>query len=147
MNLKTYRTFLGSIVVFLLLGFGLLLLAQIIRRFVFDVPVGYLGIPGLTLFFNDKFAFSIPLPTEIIYLIYTVIILSVLFYLGQNYFRFSIFEKVSWTFILAGALSNIYERICFGFVLDYFNIFTGVFNLADGYIIIGLLLLLLKNKK
>jgi lipoprotein signal peptidase len=43
--------------------------------------------------------------------------------------------------ILAGAVSNVGERTIFGFVRDWVYIYTGVFNLADGYIILGIIIL------
>jgi lipoprotein signal peptidase len=51
--------------------------------------------------------------------------------------------------IFAGAASNIGERILLGYVRDFIYIslykWTGVYNAADGYIILGIVLLLIKS--
>ena len=40
--------------------------------------------------------------------------------------------------IISGALSNFIDRILFGATIDYIRIFTGVINLADVMIVVGL---------
>jgi len=49
--------------------------------------------------------------------------------------------------VLVGGLSNIFDRICYGFVIDFVRINVAsyslsVFNLADVYIALGLILML-----
>jgi len=47
--------------------------------------------------------------------------------------------------ILAGALSNLFDRAWHGFVIDYVHIWIlPIFNLADLFILAGLLLILVK---
>lgn len=49
--------------------------------------------------------------------------------------------------IIAGALSNIIDRIFFGCVIDFINLkFWPIFNLADSLIFIGALIIILKIK-
>lgn len=51
-------------------------------------------------------------------------------------------------FIIAGVISNIIDRLLYKSVIDYINLKVWpVFNLADVYITIGVILLLLKLKK
>jgi signal peptidase II len=54
-------------------------------------------------------------------------------------------------FVISGALSNIIDRFCFGCVLDFIDIkFWPVFNLADVYISLGVMMIafnILRNKK
>ena len=50
--------------------------------------------------------------------------------------------------ILAGGISNIIDRICRGFVIDYISIrFLGVCNLADFCIVFGVILLAFNELK
>ncbi|MCL5795760.1 MAG: signal peptidase II [Patescibacteria group bacterium] len=50
-------------------------------------------------------------------------------------------NQLALALILAGAISNIIDRIIFGYVLDYINIgFWPVFNLADIFIFAGIIL-------
>ena len=57
----------------------------------------------------------------------------------------------AWMLIFAGAASNIGERILLGYVRDFIYItfykWTGVYNAADFYILIGIVILLFVNKK
>ncbi|HBA61942.1 MAG TPA: signal peptidase II [Elusimicrobia bacterium] len=50
--------------------------------------------------------------------------------------------------VLAGALGNLYDRIAYGFVVDFFDFsfFPAVFNVADSSITVGALLMALGIK-
>ncbi len=74
-------------------------------------------------------------------------------------FKFSI-SKTALCFILAGAVSNIIDRLRFGCVIDFIDLkfwsaniamrsITGwpIFNLADSFIVIGVIIALYKFKK
>jgi signal peptidase II len=54
------------------------------------------------------------------------------------YFRY----RVGLYLILAGAISNILDRIYFGYVRDFIDIGLFTFNLADAFIVMGLVWLL-----
>jgi lipoprotein signal peptidase len=103
------------------------------------------------IFKNSSFAFSLPVPTPLIYVIYILVVAGIIYYVLKNYRNFSTKSCVAWTLIFAGAASNIGERIFLGFVRDFIYItfykWTGVYNLADGYIIAGIILLLLGSTK
>tara|TARA_B110000914_G_scaffold114067_1_gene99760 strand:+ start:574 stop:801 length:228 start_codon:yes stop_codon:yes gene_type:complete len=56
-------------------------------------------------------------------------------------------EYIALSFILAGALGNLYDRIFLGYVIDFIEIHYGnfywpIFNIADISISIGVILLL-----
>jgi lipoprotein signal peptidase len=51
-------------------------------------------------------------------------------------------SRFAWALIVAGAVSNIGERLLLGSVRDYIRLSTGIFNLADGYILMGMFILL-----
>jgi signal peptidase II len=103
------------------------------------------------IFRNYAFAFSLPVPSSFIYLIYAVVLGGMIYYVLKNNKNFSVFVKIAWTFIFAGALSNISERILLGFVRDFVYIsfykWTGIYNLADGYIILGIVIILFNQSK
>ena len=98
-------------------------------------------------FRNFNFAFSLPLPTWSMYFIYGVIMVLVLWYCAKNFGKFSFWQTLSWILIISGAVLNIGERIVLGFVRDFIFVFNGVFNLADCYIIAGIIILLFLNLK
>ncbi len=96
-------------------------------------------------FKNNFFAFSLPLPVWLMYLVYATVLAGMVYYCVKNYRVFSLLQTLAWTLIFAGAVSNIGERITLGYVRDFIYILNGVFNLADGYIIAGVLMLLLSK--
>ena len=56
-------------------------------------------------------------------------------------------EYIAFSFVLAGALGNLYDRIFYGYVIDfiefhYKNFYWPIFNIADIAISIGIILLL-----
>jgi lipoprotein signal peptidase len=99
------------------------------------------------IFYNANFAFSLPLPVWLIYVIYFFVLVGMSFYVFENYRKLNQLPKVAWALIFAGAISNIAERIFTGHVRDFIYItflkLTGIYNLADFFIIIGIILLLI----
>jgi len=95
---------------------------------------------------NQNVAFSLPLP-QILIIVMVIVILVVLSYL----WRLSLLNKNLWqltafSLIILGALSNLIDRLIFGFVIDYINIFIWpVFNLADCMIVVGVLTYILSE--
>tara|TARA_Y100001970_G_scaffold292839_1_gene436090 strand:- start:1019 stop:1471 length:453 start_codon:yes stop_codon:yes gene_type:complete len=81
-----------------------------------------------------------------------IIILSLLITLFIIYIYFisnNILEKWSYLVIIAGALSNIIDRMVNGYVIDYIYLhykefYWPAFNFADIYITIGLCMLIFK---
>ena len=96
-------------------------------------------------FLNSVFAFSLPVPLPIIYLIYFCVIFFIVRHLIAQYKNFSYLQRLCWLLILSGAVSNILERIFFGYVRDWIYILSGIFNLADLYIIAGIVLLFVEQ--
>jgi signal peptidase II len=98
-------------------------------------------------YFNRAFAFSLPLPVALIYFLYAVILSAIVWYVYRNHRQFSRPAKIAWALILAGGISNIVERVALGYVRDFVYILSGIFNLADGYIIAGVIILLFASPK
>jgi len=92
---------------------------------------------------NFGIAFGI-LFTQIILLPFIIIITFILFsFLVKAYKKRNFWEIGSLTFIITGAISNLFDRLRFGYVVDYINMpwFT-VFNLADCLITLGVIILI-----
>lgn len=99
---------------------------------------------------NYYMAFSLPfggkLLTLLIGLIISVILIYLVYLLKKSKSKLIIIGVL---LILLGAISNIYDRLIFGYVIDYLYLtnFT-VFNLADLSISLGaILVLIFTNKK
>ena len=86
-----------------------------------------------------------------------VLVNSIIVFFGLIFF-FWLFWKtrtrqnklLNWGFILvlAGALTNLLDRLMFGYVRDFINLGLGfTFNLADIFIVLGLILILFQTKE
>ncbi len=117
---------------FILRLISFILIAQLVRIFVLR--------SDLKIFYNEKFAFSIDVPVTIIYVLYFVVFGLIFYYLVSSWDKLSMITRFGFGLIVAGGISNLLERIFFGYVTDYFFLFNGVLNLADLYIFLGALL-------
>jgi lipoprotein signal peptidase len=118
--------------------------------FILDRLFKILSTKGVLPFYpNHKLSMSLNLPINfqnyfyifLVIIILILIYLTIYYYLNKNIFKFNSFFLVG-----LGAISNFYDRIKFGFVVDYFNFYFFYNNLADILIILGLILLLLKTR-
>jgi signal peptidase II len=72
------------------------------------------------------------------------IICGVLLVFALKYFKNNKFKLNIVYLILAGGIGNLIDRIFRGFVVDYIDTpFIATFNLADSYVVIGVILLLI----
>jgi len=127
----------------LLAGYLITLLLFVLDRILKFSALNFNSVnPEFNGFFNFKknfgIAFSIPIPQVILYLL-VIAILILLVSISVKYLKQ---KKYSLHFItilvIFGAVSNIIDRIKFGFVVDYIDLkFWPVFNLADVMIIAG----------
>lgn len=108
------------------------------------VAAGHLG---WSIFLNDQFAFSLPVPVVVMFAIYIAVLIGISIYVYKTWIRFDDLQKTAWVFVYAGGLSNVFERIALGHVRDFIPIANGMLNLADFFIIIGLILLLVSQRK
>ena len=94
-------------------------------------------------FCNPNIAWSIPIAPTIFYFAWFAIIAA----LGYFFFRTESFnQKLFLIFVFSGAVSNIIDRIRLGCVIDYIDLkIWPVFNLADVYIAIGIIFILIFN--
>ena len=91
-------------------------------------------------FKNYGAAFGILEGKRVFFIIITVIVSSYLIYeLIKSKNKFDI---ISLVLIISGILGNFIDRVIFGYVRDFisFSIFDPIFNLADSFIVIGVIL-------
>lgn len=97
---------------------------------------------GKVIFLNANFAFSLPLPQWLMYASYGVVLVVIALYLVRHFNVLTTLHSAAWGLVLGGALSNVGERVVNGHVRDFVQISNGIFNGADFFIILGMLLLI-----
>ncbi len=148
------RTYLQKIILIIFFSLGLFIVESLIK-YIFilkKIPEQgfsfFSGILQISLFRNTNIAFSLPLP-QVVTIILVIIILILLCIVWWK----SLLKKNSWqllatSLIILGALSNLIDRLVFGYVIDYINVFFWpVFNLADSMIVIGVIIYILSEIK
>lgn len=104
----------------------------------------------LTYINNDGAAFSILVGKRILLILIAVLVIVMLIrYIKKNNIQNKL-ELVSISLIIGGSLGNLMDRVIRGYVIDFldfkiFNYNFPIFNLADTFIVIGVILLLLKE--
>ena len=100
---------------------------------VFNTGIGF----GL-LSFNENFYYNL----------ITIFILIVIIIIGFFTFKSKKKEKLFFTFILGGAIGNVYDRITYKAVPDFIDLHIGnfhwfSFNIADIFITLGIIFMIL----
>ncbi|MEK7680712.1 MAG: signal peptidase II [Patescibacteria group bacterium] len=97
---------------------------------------------GWELYFNSGIAFSLPLSNTLI-IAFTMPMIILIAYLLIKNLKNRPTILLAWTAMLAGAVSNLADRLIYKHVIDYFRVLTGVVNFADIMIASGLIIYLL----
>lgn len=90
---------------------------------------------------NTGIAFSFPFPTVLLLLVSAVL----LFIVAWELFKAPLSRILSFSFILifSGGIGNFLDRVVIGSVIDFLSFGNfPIFNLADTYITVGIVLLL-----
>lgn len=99
------------------------------------------------LYLNKNIAFSLPVPAIILYPILAIVLFVLLWIWLKSWVGD---KKNIWPYslIILGALSNIWDRLRYGGVVDYLNVpFFTVLNISDVYIFLGVLFLIIDQIK
>ncbi len=104
------------------------------------------GVLKLSYWKNTQAAIGLIKDNLFMILILHILILAfIIRFLVLQFERMSLGTKVGLGFILAGGFSNLIDRLLFGGVINYIDVTAiienfPIFNLADVYIVIGLLI-------
>ena len=101
---------------------------------------------GWEKFLNPGIAFGLPVPIWLALIFSMPILVGLIYFLRASWGRGESAKIVGLILIITGALSNILDRVLYRETVDYIRIFTGVFNIADGCIVLGVVVFLLKHK-
>ncbi len=118
---------------------------------IFSPPINLLDqIFKLAFSRNYYLAFSLPFNPGWAVILIIIIIVALLYYFIRLLYSNSFIKAGILFFIIFGATSNLYDRLKYGFVIDYLDLkYFTVFNLADIMIVMGVagLFYLTLNKK
>lgn len=129
-------------------GFLILLSDQLIKNFLISLPnfiecIGWKYL-NITLVKNTGAVFGLFKGSNILFTILALIAIAVIAMIFFKTRKRSFSFRLSLIFILSGALSNLIDRLRFGYVIDYIDLkFWPVFNIADSAITTGIILLML----
>ena len=145
------------IIFFLTIFFDQLTKILVIKNFQLYESLSILPFFNLTFVVNYGFAFGFlnnPSLNQIIVILVIFSIIAYFLYLliktQDRFFRFSLI------LVISGAIGNFIDRILYGFVIDFIDIYLGsyhwpAFNLADSSITLGFILIMFNilflNKK
>ncbi len=134
------------------LGLFLIVLDRLTKWFILRNPDFYSGdLIELRLFKNSKLYF-IPLDSGLLCFLIGLVLLLLLFLFFKTLKQENFLLTTGFSLIILGGLSNFFDRIYFGYVIDWIRIFIlpiSIFNIADVMIITGiscLILALIKSK-
>ena len=108
---------------------------------------------NLDLIWNTGIGFGLlSTNSSILYELTTIIIIIVILVLFIVMVNSTIVQKIYFSFISGGALSNLYDRILFNAVPDFIDLHYGsfhwfTFNVADIFITIGIIMFLIHDLK
>lgn len=129
-------------------GTGVLLLDQTIKFFVRTHPsmVWHALSPflGWGYFENTGIAFGLPFPRVLLLVLTPLVLLALFVWVSKKKRTMDWLGAVC---IIVGAISNLVDRLLFGFTIDYIHIATAVINIADIAIVLGACLFLFSKKK
>ena len=77
-----------------------------------------------------------------------VAVIFIMFYFIKNLKKISFIERIAYTMIVSGAIGNLIDRIFRGYVidmLDFRGIWHFIFNFADVWINIGVILIIVEH--
>lgn len=121
---------------------SVILSATITVVFIFDQLVKKLVSTGIST--NEGIAFSLPFPRTLLIALSTLIVVVAIGWWVKNREK-GTRDAIALGLFIGGALGNLADRIVRGAVVDYINIWTGSFNLADFAIVAGILILIFRD--
>lgn len=138
--------FIADIIIFEQILKFVLIIKKIPKNGIFLLSNNWLSIQ-ITKVLNTKLAFSLELPTYIIYISIIIIIIGLFYYFFSRFITFSKTEITGLVLILSGSINNLIDRITYNGVVDYINIQIynfrwPTFNFADTIIVVGVFLII-----
>ena len=144
---KNFLNLLFIISIFLLDRVSKLIVIQITND-TGEAKISLTSFLNLNLIWNDGIAFGLfSFSEKIYYHLLTLVIILVIFIVFWMIIRTNGIEKLSFMMIFGGSIGNVFDRIYYSSVPDFIDIHFNnyhwfIFNVADIFISIGVLLLI-----
>lgn len=101
---------------------------------------------SLTYAVNPNIAFSIPVSGTLLNILIIVILFSLVAHAKRLFKNNQTDTSLIISAIILGASSNLFDRLKYGFVIDYISVdYFSIFNLADVIIFFGVALILFRK--
>ena len=140
-----------AVIVLLLIG-----LDQLVKNYVVQqIPLGEVrswmpNLVSLTYLQNRGAAFSMLQDQQWFFAIITLVVMAGAIWYLHKHMEDSLWMVLGLTLIIAGGLGNFIDRMSQGFVVDMFHldfINFAIFNVADSYLTVGVIVLLIAMLK
>jgi len=87
-----------------------------------------------------------PVYGQLLFVLFAAVTVTLLAWMLRRTPRQDLGQRLALTFVIGGAIGNLYDRIRFGEVVDFLDVFVGTwhwpaFNVADSFITMGVILL------
>ncbi|MBU2530288.1 MAG: signal peptidase II [Elusimicrobia bacterium] len=95
---------------------------------------------------NTGVAFGMFQNANSFFIVLTIILLVAIMFFRRKFEPYGLLVTIGIAMIVGGALGNLYDRIVYGYVIDFVDLsfFPAVFNVADSSISFGAILVALK---
>lgn len=93
---------------------------------------------------NYGVAFNVPIPLSVVIPLTIFIIVGLVLWVRRQPHAISLRFAVS--AIILGAISNLFDRIWYGYTVDYFRFINSIINIADVLVLAGIFLLVWRRK-
>jgi signal peptidase II len=93
---------------------------------------------------NEYIAFSLPVSGIFLIIFIGIILAFLLIHYLKLMKQGEVFVSTAMFFLILGAFSNLYDRVRYGFVIDYFYLkYFSIFNIADAMIVLSAIFIII----
>lgn len=118
------------------------ILKWLATHYLMQAPLQITGFFALSYQQNYGLAWSIPIPYGLLIILNVILLIVVPWMLAKNLDLRLKSAQVLLSFVLGGALGNLFDRLTKGYVVDYVAVGSfPVFNLADALLTVGVFLI------
>ena len=98
---------------------------------------------------NTGVAFGMFPDANLFFVFFTIVLLVLIMIFRRKMEPYGIIVAIGIAMVVGGALGNLYDRIAYGYVIDFISLsfFPAVFNVADSSISVGAILIAFKMHK